>query len=417
MMGAMRNPTPPKLYCRASAPNARALAIVCSALVAAGACAEDALEPAIEKGQGGVVARAGVFDQDAAAARTNTQTGFTWNVQKRSSRDYLTVDDISRFYRLPHVEAPGPKKLRLEQGVKSLEFELGSRRIMVNGVYHWLSFPTLVEGETWLISRLDLVKTVEPALRPEFIADLRPIEVVVLDPGHGGHDRGAVSRYGTEKEFALDVALKVRDILRQRGVVVIMTRSDDSFVALEERAAIANRANDALLVSIHFNDSSFGSAANGFEVFSLAPQGAPGTMDNGLQPSHHKANAGHAMDSCGLALANSIHHSILAHMDRVDRGVKRQRFAVLKLTKWPSVLVECGFLNGSEESKVVATEKWRQRLAYALAEGILEYRQMARTRKPPKSLADYLGHTGPTEHADAQDATARGDIPRVLVPR
>jgi N-acetylmuramoyl-L-alanine amidase len=371
----------------------------CLLLLCAGICA--GADEAIEKGQGGVV----------VTAEETKPAASPWTVLERSGRDYLNADDISKFYLLPHVETGDAKLLRMEDGVKSLQFQRGSRQVQVNGVAHWLSFPTLVEGENWLVSRLDLVKTIEPAMRPEFIANLEPVEVVVLDPGHGGHDKGAASKYGTEKEFTLDVALKVRDILRQRGVVVIMTRNDDTFISLEERAAIANRARHAILVSIHFNDSDFGSEANGFEVFSLAPQGGPGTMDASVMPSHLQAYTGNAVDTCSLALANSVHHSILAHMERADRGVKRQRFAVLKLTKWPSVLVECGFLNGREESKVVGTEKWRQRLAYAIAEGIVEYRHMSLTRKPPKSLADYLGRTRSNARAEVEEG------PRVLVPR
>jgi N-acetylmuramoyl-L-alanine amidase len=366
-------------------------------------------DTALQKGAGGVVARASVFEEGGGSKPPAVSP---WKLLVRSGRDYVNADDISKFYGLPHVEAASDKLLRMESGAKSLQFERGSRHLIVNDVSHWLSFPALVEDDNWLISRLDLVKTLEPAMRPEYIANLEPVEVVVLDPGHGGHDKGATSRYGTEKEFALDVALKVRDILREKGVVVIMTRDDDTFVTLEDRAAIANKANHAMLVSIHFNDSDFGSEANGFEVFCLAPPGGPGTMDDSVQPSHLQTYPGNAVDACSLALANGVHHSILAHMGRLDRGVKRQRFAVLKLTKWPSVLVECGFLNGREESKVVATEKWRQRLAYALSEGILEYRHMALTRKPPKSLADYLGRNRNTERAEATPME-----PRVLIPR
>jgi N-acetylmuramoyl-L-alanine amidase len=92
-----------------------------------------------------------------------------------------------------------------------------------------------------------------------------------------------------------------------------------------------------------------------------------------------------------VLLATCLHHSLLAHMERADRGLKRQRFAVLRLTRRPSALVECGFLNNHAESAVVATEKWRERLANALVQGLLDYLRVASSGQPPRMIADYTG--------------------------
>src|SRR4029453_6609757 len=108
-------------------------------------------------------------------------------------------------------------------------------------------------------------KTIEPLVRPHRVADVGKVQTVVLDPGHGGYDKGQVSRYGAEKDFALDVARKLRAIIQAKGLRVIMTREGDYFVPLEVRAKIANSARNSIFVSIHFNASGDSPNATGVE--------------------------------------------------------------------------------------------------------------------------------------------------------
>src|SRR6266508_590559 len=119
-----------------------------------------------------------------------------------------------------------------------------------------------------LVSRTDVAKTIEPLVRPHRVPDVGKVQTVVLDPGHGGHDKGQVSRYGAEKDFALDVARKLRPILQAKGLRVIMTREGDYFVPLEVRAKIANSARNSIVVSIHLNATNDDPNATGFEIFS-----------------------------------------------------------------------------------------------------------------------------------------------------
>jgi len=344
---------------------------------------------------------------------------FNWSPITLSGREYVTAKSIAAFYEMEALFQGGlpSKSLTLSNPRQRLELVHNSRGIIVNEVSHWLSFPVLEREEGFLISKLDLIKTIEPSLRPNLIYNLEPIKAVVIDPGHGGKDMGAASVYGKEKDFTLDVAKKMRDILREQGVYVIMTRDDDVFVELEERARIANRTRNGILVSIHFNATNFNDEANGFEVFCLTPQGAPSTMDTTeFSPRFDRKAPGNQVDNASLALATCLHHSILAHMERKDRGVKRQRFAVLKLTKIPSVLLECGFLNNRAESRVVATEKWRQRLAYAIVQGLYDFKQMADSRQPPKTLADYLGTNRSRFRRRGDKLMLAPDQPLVLIP-
>src|SRR5947208_3164939 len=168
-----------------------------------------------------------------------------------------------------------------------------------------------------------------------------------------------------------------------------MTRDSDIFVPLELRARIANATKDCVFVSIHFNATDANPAANGFEVFSLTPRGAPSTADDALALRFMNMQAGSSVDAPSLALSMSVYHSVVGHFSEFDRGIKRARFAVLRLTGIPAVLVEGGFLSERQESREIATPQWRKRLAESIAVGIDSYRALVDRRSRPLMLADY----------------------------
>ena len=187
------------------------------------------------------------------ACSVAAQAASDWKIVKIGGREYLTADNVAKFYGLPTGVAPIQKHVRLDNGNNSLDFQLDSREVMINGVRNWLCFPVTEKDGHYLVSRVDLAKTLEPQLRPQMITNLGQFKTVVLDPGHGGYDKGAVSSYGCEKDFALDVARDIKPLLEAKGLNVKMTRDSDVFVPLELRARIANAAKDAVFVSIHFN--------------------------------------------------------------------------------------------------------------------------------------------------------------------
>src|SRR4029434_2400515 len=208
-----------------------------------------------------------------------------WQVIKVNGHDYLSVDNISNFYGLPaEVVSSGPK-IQSETADHPLEFVAGSREAMINGARSWLCFPVVEQNGKFLVSRTDVAKTIEPLVRPHRVPNVGKVQTVVLDPGHGGHDKGALSRYGCEKDFALDVARKLRPLLQAKGLRVVMTREGDYFVPLDVRAQIANAARDSIFVSIHFNATNDDPNATGLEIFSFTPRGAPSTSDSAVAPS------------------------------------------------------------------------------------------------------------------------------------
>jgi N-acetylmuramoyl-L-alanine amidase len=312
-----------------------------------------------------------------------------WQLIKVNGRDYLTVENISKFYGLPAEVAPSGAQINLETVKNPLEFVSGSREVIINGARSWLCFPLLERDGKFLVSRTDVAKTIEPLVRPHRVPNAGRVRTVVLDPGHGGHDKGAVCRYGSEKNFALDVARQLRPLLQAKGFRVMMTREGDYFVPLEVRARIANAARDSIFVSIHFNATNRDPSANGFEIFSFTPRGAPSTSDNWVTSSSATVQAGSKVDAQSMALSVCIYHSLLGHIPEFDRGIKRARFAVLRLTEVPAVLVEGGFLTERGESRLIAKKDWRGKLAQAISVGIENYRALAVKKQPPMLVAEY----------------------------
>ena len=312
-----------------------------------------------------------------------------WQVIKVGRWDYLAIDNVAKFYSLGGDLTPVEKVIRVENAMNSLEVRLDSREAIVNGVRTWFCFPVIAHSDgRYLISRIDLAKTIEPLFRPQMIAGIRPFKTVVLDPGHGGVEKGATNIHGMEKDFALDVALQLKPLLEAKGLRVVMTRDSDIQVPLHDRARMANGTKDCIFVSIHFNATSNPLAA-GFEIYSLTPRGAPSTNDNHLAATFANMQAGSPVDAQSVGLSMAVYHSMLGHVPQFDRGIKRARFAVLRLTQVPAILVEGGFVSERDEARLIANKEWRGKLAQSLAVGIENYRRLAEKKQRPMLLADY----------------------------
>jgi len=388
----------------------------------------------------------GVICCSVLSALTLRAGAAEWNLVRFESREYVTLDNIAEFYGFPKpppvdltghftaapaapvaAQAPAPapplasgpasgpvnaaekvtdepspitsqdppsavalsKTIVLDSGKMQIEVTVGLREAQINGVKHWLAFPVALHDGQVLVSRLDLSRIIEPNLRPELIEGMTPVTTVVLDPGHGGHDRGALSKFGFEKDFALDVALRARKLLESEGYKVEMTRATDVFIPLEQRPAVANNIPNSIFVSIHFNSSSTNADARGFEIFSIAPRGAPSTNDSVPRERDLREEPGNAVDMPSGALAGSVFHALLGHVPMVDRGVKHARFAVLRLCTQPAVLIECGFVSNNAESTLISSSAWRAHVAEAIVDGVANYRVLAERKTRPKVIADY----------------------------
>jgi N-acetylmuramoyl-L-alanine amidase len=235
-----------------------------------------------------------------------------------------------------------------------------------------LSYPVAEIGGTLCLSEVDLVKLVEPVLRPAKIEGAARVNTVILDPGHGGTDRGAVGRFGDEKTYTLDVALKTADLLGRAGYRVLLTRSSDETVSLEDRVAFARRFPAALFISVHFNS---GKSGVGVETYAMSPQGVPSMSEEGAHLPSSVTYPGNGYDSENAALATATHASMVSRSGMFDRGIKRARFYVLRESSMPGVLLEAGFLSSAEDMQKIATPVYRQQVAASICEAVGNYRR------------------------------------------
>lgn len=303
-------------------------------------------------------------------------------------RDYVTLASLAEDCGLG-VPRASAMEFSLSGPGGSVVVKAGSRQAIINGVRHWLSFATQARGDGGLVSKMDVERTIKPALQPLAQKGLKPVTTVVLDPGHGGYDRGARSSYGVEKDFALDVAFRLRKRLEKAGLKVVQTRTGDSFVTLGARPAMARKYPNSIFVSIHFNSAETNLAANGLEIFAISPQGAPPSGQRDPMARDRERELGHALEPANFLLANTIYHSLMGKTTSFDRGVKRARFAVLRDAPAPAVLIEGGFLTNAAEAARIAQPAWRESYADAIASGILEYKRLAEQSTAPKRVTDY----------------------------
>lgn len=326
-----------------------------------------------------------------AAALLMTTARADWNVVEIGGRDYVSLNEVAEFYGLGKPEPIGRKAFGASGNGRSLRVKLDSRDAIVNGARTWLAFDVKERGGAPYLSRVDVVHTLEPAFRPDKVEGASPVKTIVLDAGHGGHDRGARSSYGYEKEYTLDVVQRLRKKLEKAGFNVQLTRSSDRFIELPSRPGIARKYKNSIFVSIHFNSADWNRAANGIEVYAISARGTPPTGQKGVQARDNEKEPGHALERTNAVLAASVLHSILGGMDFYDRGLKRSRFAVLRYATVPAILIECGFLTNAAEAKRIESAAWRDELADAIARGIVEYAKYASGKGAPRTVTAYGG--------------------------
>ncbi|MGB6295912.1 MAG: N-acetylmuramoyl-L-alanine amidase, partial [Rivularia sp. (in: cyanobacteria)] len=171
---------------------------------------------------------------------------------------------------------------------------------------------------------------------------------VIIDPGHGGKDPGAIGIGGLkEKDVILPISVRVAQILQQNGVQAVLTRNSDYFVSLKGRVDMAERGNADLFVSIHANSVGLSRPdVSGLEVYYY---------------------------SSGYNLAQNVHRAILNSVNIRDRRVRKARFYVLRKTSMPAILVETGYVTGREDAAKLANPQYREQMAQGIANGILSY--------------------------------------------
>lgn len=180
------------------------------------------------------------------------------------------------------------------------------------------------------------------------VASAYGFRTVIIDPGHGGHDKGGQWGRVYEKHLALDTSIRLESHLKKMGYDTVLTRRSDYFVSLPGRMTMANKYRNAIFISIHYNYT-WKQQVSGIETFYHS------------QESHK--------------LAQDVHRGVMSRVKVVDRGVKYARYYVIRNTKMPSILVEGGFVSNSNERSRMKTAWFRDAIARGIADGVQRFRR------------------------------------------
>jgi N-acetylmuramoyl-L-alanine amidase len=314
-----------------------------------------------------------------APVRASSDGGlFPWRTTIAEGREYVPAADVAAFYRFNrHYDDGWATWFR--SPTLAMRWEVDTSVLSVNQTKFILSAPVLKRDGEVLVSRADLVKWIDPLLRPAHVLEAEDFDTVVVDPGHGGLDNGTRGRLGEEKAYALDLGLRLRDELAARGLRVVMTRQSDVGVPKGLRGELATAVGRSVLVSLHFNQNN-SPAVHGLETYAMTPVGLPSTNDARPGPEAPLGFNGNLRENASLALAAAVHSQVLHRCGPADRGVRRARFAVLKDAERAGILVEGGYLSNLAENSRIHMPDYRARMARAIAEGVVHYREAVRAR-------------------------------------
>ena len=286
---------------------------------------------------------------------------------------FINLSEIARLYSM-HLRMH-KNKIILANKYNTLEFEIKGRRSWINGSMFWLHKPSQRLGRSWCITKEDFNFGIDPILRSYTHLSKRLPKIIVIDPGHGGKDSGAIgSKRLQEKQVVLDISHKIKKGLELHGFKVILTRYDDSYPSLEDRIVLTKKVKADLFLSIHA-DGATSESANGVETFISTLAGFDSSNhygENGDKSivSNNRFNAENAI------LGFAIQSNLLKTSKRSDRGVRRARFFVTRNAPCPAALIECGFLTNLKEEKLLSTESYRSNVSYGIVNGIRAYRTL-----------------------------------------
>lgn len=290
-------------------------------------------------------------------------------------RNYVYLRDVAGYYSMQYFFKGDQTVLFNEYS--RLVFTIDKKYCYINDIKVDLLYPSIQYKAYRCISSTDFLKTIDPIMRHWAMAK-HELKTIMLDPGHGGKDKGASGRRILEKDFTLALSIKVASLLGRAGYKVYMTRNSDRFLEPQDRPALARRVGADLFISLHANQAAARSVS-GVESFCMTPAGAASTHSS-RQPSS-KIYSGNKNCANNVALTYWMQRSLVDATKAVDRGLKHARFMVLKEASCPAVLIETGFLSNPAEEQRLAAEWYQWQLAKAIVEGVLCYHYQLERRK------------------------------------
>ncbi|MDR1303584.1 MAG: N-acetylmuramoyl-L-alanine amidase [Puniceicoccales bacterium] len=282
---------------------------------------------------------------------------------------YLTLDEIAQLLQMKAFPEAKKNQATLTKGQAVVRFAAGDNFVTYQKSKIFLAQKIVFSGGKLHISCDDYSQVLVPLLAPHLVREKKPsLRTIVIDPGHGGKDSGAVNAgLGlSEKMLVLQIAKLFQAELVKRGYRATLTRDDDTFIELKNRPAKAKNAD--FFISLHCN-SAANHLAHGVEVFTL--------------PRARKF-PGNACDPWNLIAVYSFLSASTAATGFENRGLKTAEFAVLKSLSVPGVLIEMGFLSNLEEARKLADPLFQKKIVQGLVNGIEKYAANLIKFEPPR---------------------------------
>ena len=301
----------------------------------------------------------------SAAAKTEKKQRPIRYILHQKQR-YVDLRDVADFYgMLLGKTATGPVLFSKKSRVDLL---VGKRDARINNITVTLLFPTIRKDDVVYISELDFIKVLDPSLRQKL--PRLALKRIMIDPGHGGTDKGAPGPGVNEKDVNLQLAHQLAVRLRAFGFEILMTRTADDTVALKDRADFCEKYKPDMYLSIHCNASP-SKSVTGIETWLLAPKGGQSAQESTPKTTFDKGNK---FDHYNFRLAYEIQKAMMKTFPkRVDRGVKHSRFFVLRHATAPAVLMEVGFISNYAEGKSLAAAATQKKIIDAIILGLTGY--------------------------------------------
>lgn len=303
-------------------------------------------------------------------------TSEAWSSVKFNGVDYLSLKHVAANLGMKRSWVKNKETMTLTSKWSRLNFEVDKRDIKLNGIRVFLGYPVALNGLDLYISELDYKHNIKPILIPQKTPNIPKLYHIVIDPGHGGKDPGSVNNILKikEKTLAFDIAIRLKKILESQNYRVTLTRKSDQFIELDKRPAIANALKADLFISIHLN-SHKSKKAQGLETYVITPHNQPSTGRKILQSSDRRYYPGNRQNTWNTLAGYYVQRELIRGLPTPDRGLKRARFIFLNELNCPGLLVEGGFISNSIESRNLGAANYRQRIAQAVADGLLRYQK------------------------------------------
>ncbi len=298
------------------------------------------------------------------------------NTFRFNSIEYYTLKHVSSKLGMQHKWIINKKSAQLRSKWTRIDFINNKRDIKINGVKTNLGNAIVYSKKYLCISKFDYDKLIAPILTPQLSKKIPRLKTIVIDPGHGGKDPGALNKKNglTEKKLTLNMAIRLQRILSEKGFKVYITRKKDEFIDLSARAIMSNKIKADLFISLHFNASE-NNAVSGIETYIYTPQHQPSSSRTNLLPSDKKFYPANKNDAWNSLVGFYLHRELITKLRAKDRGLKRARFTVLQALDCPGVLVEGGFITNINEANKIKSSQYQRQYLKSLVDGILIYKK------------------------------------------